>query len=456
MPFQGTLPELPIHLIGNKQEYGINYEETFAPVAKMTIVRMVISIVASQSWSIYQMDVKNAFLYGDLKEEIYMVLPPGLSFCSSFDVCKLKRSLYGLKQAPQAWFDTFKSILLQFSFKQSQYDSSLFLCKTFTGIVILLVYVDDIVITGINSVLIAPVKHLQALFHIKDRSPLTYFLGLEVHIASSGIFLHQHKYTQDLLHLAGLQDASSVDTPLEVNTKYHCEEGNLISDPTLFRQLVDSLNYLTITRLDISFAVQQVSQFMQKPHHLHLAAVHRIIRYLRGTSYRGLFFPADSPLRLVAYSDADWAGCPNTRRSVTGWCMFLGNSLISWKSKKQDRVSKSSTESEYHAMSAACSEIVWLRGLLAELGFSQSHPTPLHADNTSAIQIAANPVYHERTKHIEVDCHYIREALDTHLISLPHISTNLQIADVFTKAMTRHRHQFLVGKLMLLDQPASI
>jgi hypothetical protein len=136
--------------------------------------------------------------------------------------------------------------------------------------------------------------------------------------------------------------------------------------------------------------------------------------------------------------------------------MFLGDSLISWKSKKQARVSKSSTESEYRAMSAACSEIIWLRGLLGELGFSQSDSTPLHADNTSAIQIAANPVYHERTKHIEVDCHSIREAVDTRVISLPHISTNLQIADIFTKAMTRQRHQFLVGKLMLLDRPASI
>jgi hypothetical protein len=195
---------------------------------------------------------------------------------------------------------------------------------------------------------------------------------------------------------------------------------------------------------------------MHTPRHLHLAAVRHIIRYLRGSSGRGLFFPTGSSLRLVAYSDADWAGCPDTRRSVTGWCMFLGDSLISWKSKKQARVSKSSTESEYRAMSTACSEIVWLRWLLAELGFSQSDSTPLHADNTSAIQIAANPVYHERTKHIEVDCHSIREALDNRVISLPHVSTTLQIADVFTKAMTRQRHQFLVGKLMLLDRPASI
>jgi len=195
---------------------------------------------------------------------------------------------------------------------------------------------------------------------------------------------------------------------------------------------------------------------MQTPRHLHLAVVRHIIRYLRGSLGRGLFFPTDSPLRLVAHSDAHWAGCPNTRRSVTCWCMFLGDSLISRKSKKQARVSKSSTESKYRAMSTACSEIVWLCGLLAELGFPQSNSTPLHADNTSAIQIAANLVYHERTKHIEVDCHSIREVVDTRVISLSHVSTNLHITDFFTKAMTRQRHQFLVGKLMLFDRPSSI
>ena len=217
-----------------------------------------------------------------------------------------------------------------------------------------------------------------------------------------------------------------------------------------------SLNYLTITRPDISFAVQQVSQFMHTPRHLHLVVVRRIIKYLRGTPSRGFFFPTGSPLCLVAYSDADWAGCPDTRQSVSGWCMFLVDSLISWKSKKQARVSKSSMESKYCAMFAACFEIVWLCGILSELGFSQLDPTPLYADNTSAIQIATNLVYQERTKHIEVDCHSIREALDSHIISIPYISTTLKIADVFTKAMTRQRHQFLVGKLMLLDRSTSI
>lgn len=206
----------------------------------------------------------------------------------------------------------------------------------------------------------------------------------------------------------------------------------------------------------MSFVVQQVSQFMQTPRHLHLVAVRRIIRYLLGSPSRGLYFPAGFSLRLMAYSDADWAGCPDTRRSVTGWSIFLGNSLISWKSKKQPRVSKSSTESEYRAMSATCSEITWLRGLLDELGFPQTDPTPLHGDNTSAIQIATNPVYHERTKHIEVDCHSIHEALDSRVISLPHVSTTLQIADIFTKALPCPCHRFLLYKLLLVDKPTSI
>ncbi|RVW89894.1 Retrovirus-related Pol polyprotein from transposon RE1 [Vitis vinifera] len=367
----GSLDRYKARLValGNNQEYGVNYEETFAPVAKMTTVRTILALAASSDWPLHQMD--------------------------------------------------------------SKYDTSLFLRKLDMGIVVLLVYVDDIVITG---------------------SILLYL----VHHSPSGISLNQHKYASDLVATAGLQGATSVDTPMELNVKLRKEEGDLLADPSLYRKLVGSLVYLTITRPDISFAVQQVSQFLQTPRHLHLAAVRRIIRYVQGTSTRGLFFPAGNSTRLAAYSDADWAGCADTRRSITGWCVFLGDALISWKSKKQDRVSKSSTESEYRAMSLACSEIIWLRGLLAELDFSETDPTPLHADNTSAIQITANPVYHERTKHIEVDCHSIREAFEARVITLPHISTDLQIADIFTKALPRHRHCLLSSKLMLVDQPASI
>lgn len=262
-------------------------------------------------------------------------------------------------------------------------------------------YVDDILITGSDSDLIHELQeNLKTSFHMKDLGSLKYFLGLELHPTPSGILLNQQKYAQDLISLAGLESCNSVLTPLEVNLKLSKDEGELLSDPSLYRQLVGSLNYLTITHPDISFAVQQVSQFMQAPRHLHLSVVRRIIRYLKSTSAHGLLYSTDSSLQLAGYSDPDWAGCVDTRRSVTGWCMFLGNTLVSWKSKKQDRVSKSSTESEYRAMSAACSEMTWLRGLLGELGFPRLCSTPLYVDNTSAIQITVNPVFHERTKHM--------------------------------------------------------
>ncbi|XP_014517174.1 uncharacterized protein LOC106774644 [Vigna radiata var. radiata] len=423
----------------------------------MTIVRTILALAASKSWPLHQMDVKNAFLHGDLKEEVYITLPGGMSTLSPNTVCKLKRSLYGLKQAPRVWFEKFRSTLLGFSFNQSQYDPSLFLQWTPKGIVILLVYVDDIVVTGFDQDVISRIKQmLNSTFHMKELGHLNYFLGLEVHYHLEGTFVNQHKYIQDLVQLAGLTNATPVDTPMEVNVKYRQHEGELLDDPTQYRKLVGSLIYVTITRPDISYVVHTVSKFMQSPRHFHFSAVQRIIKYLLGTSSRGLFFPGNSSLQLQAYSDADWAGCPDTRRSTTGWCMFLGNAPISWKCKKQHSVSKSSTEAEYRAMSAACSEITWLRGLLTELGVSQAQPTPLHTDNTSAIQIAANPVYHERTKHIEVNYHSIREAYDRRVITLPHVSTVVQIGDIFTKSLPRQRHNFLLGKLMLVDSPASI
>ena len=276
------------------------------------------------------MDVKNAFLNGDLKEEIYMKLPTGMSMTASHEVCKLRRSLYGLKQAPRAWFEKFWSTLLTFSFTESQYDSSLFFHKTTTGMVFLLVYVDDIIITGTNSGLIFKLQNmLHSTLQMKDLRHLTYFLGLKVHSRDHGLFLNQHKYIQDLIELVGLKDAIVVDMPMEVNVKYRKNEGELLPDPFLYRQLVGSLIYLTITRPDISYAVHIVSKFMHSPLHIHLDAVRCIIRYLIGSPTRGLLFPTKSALHLTTYSDADWVGCPDTRKSITGRCVFLGDALIS-------------------------------------------------------------------------------------------------------------------------------
>ena len=213
-----------------------------------------------------------------------MKLPSGMINSSPHDVCKLKRSLYGLKQAPRAWFEKFRSTILSFSFTQSQYDSSLFFHTSVLGKVLLLVYVDGIIIIGTNCDLITKLQQLlYTTFHIKDLGQLTYFLGLEVHHRANGIFVNQHKYIQDFITLAGLEDTSSVDTPMEVNVKYRKDEGDLLDDPTLYRRLVRSLIYLTTTRPDISYAVHQVSQFMSSHWHLHLAVVRRIIRYLQGS-----------------------------------------------------------------------------------------------------------------------------------------------------------------------------
>ena len=222
-----------------------------------------------------------------------MKLPSGMTTSSPHDVCKLRRSLYGLKQAPCAWFEKFRNTLLSFSFTQRQYDSSLFLHISTSGLVILLVYVDDIIITSTNCGLIAKLQQLlHATFHMKDLSQLTYFLGLEVHYQSHGLFMNQHKYIQDLITLAGLEDTSYVDSPMEVNVKYRKDEGDHLDEPTLYRRLVGSLIYLTTTRSDISYVVHQVSQFMSSPRHLHLAT-------------RGFFFPTDTSLQLVAASDSD-------------------------------------------------------------------------------------------------------------------------------------------------------
>ena len=236
----GSLDRYKARLVaqGNKQKCRVDYEKTFASVAKMTTVRTILAIATSQSWRLHQMDVKNAFLHGDLQEEIYMKLPSGMT-TSPHGVCKLRHSLYGLKQAPRAWFEKFRSTLLSFSFTQSQYDSSLFLHTSTSDIVILLVYVDDIIITGTDYGLITKLQQsLHATFHMKDLGQFTYFLGLEVHYRSHGLFVNQHKYIQDLITLAGLEDISSVDTPMEVNVKYRKDEGDLMDQPTLYRCLV--------------------------------------------------------------------------------------------------------------------------------------------------------------------------------------------------------------------------
>ncbi|KAI3412713.1 uncharacterized protein J3R85_017059 [Psidium guajava] len=438
---------------GFLQEYGIDYEETFAPVAKMTSVRTLLAVASIRNWPLFQLDVKNAFLHGDLQEDIFMQPPPGLAHTPG-QVCHLRRALYGLKQAPRAWFEKFSDAIRSAGFTQSEADHAMFVHTSSTGCTILLLYVDDMIITGDDRAHIEHTKrHLQQHFSMKDLGPLRYFLGLEIARSSRGILLSQQKYTADILSRAALSDSRTAATPIELNQKFRPDDGEPLSNVTRYQTLVGSLVYLTISRPDIAYAVHIVNQFVAAPRTVHYAAVLRILRYLRGTLTRSLFMPSSSALKLRAYSNADWASNVTDRKSVTGYCIFLGDSLISWRAKKQHIVSRSSTESEYRAMADTTVEIVWLRRLLADMGVSFLDPTPLYCDNKSAIHIGANPVFHERTKHIEIDCHLTRHHLQARTISLPFVGTENQLADCFTKALPSHRFLFLLSKLSLFDPP---
>ena len=343
-----------------------------------------------------------------------MKLPLGYSHPSGFPhrVFRLRRSLYGLKQAPQAWFSKFSSTISQHGFSGSSFDTTLYLRRSGHGITILLLYVDDMLITGDDMQGIQDLKHfLGRQFEMKDLGPLNYFLGLEVSFSIDGYYLTQAKYTSDLISRASITDRKILDTPIEYNCRLNSHDGESLSDATLYRQLVGSLIHLTVTRLDISYAVHVVSQFMAAPRSPHYAVVLRILRYPKGTIFDGLHFSFHSSLTLQTYSDADWASNLIDRRTTTGYCFFLGDSLISWRSKKQTVVARSSIEAEYRALTATTYELIWLRWLVQDLGVDCSTATKLHCDNRSAIQIAHNDVFHERAKHIEIDCHFIRHHL---------------------------------------------
>lgn len=433
---------------GYTQVEGLDYHDTFAPVAKLVTVRCVLAIAATRNWHLHQLDVNNAFLHGDLHEDVYMSLPPGYGRQGETRVCKLQKSLYGLKQASRNWYSKLSTVLLSAGFKQSQADHSLFTRHTGPNILVVLVYVDDLLVTGND---LTSIRHLQEFlsskFQLKDLGKLKYFLGIEVARSTKGIFINQRKYILDILTDAGQSGCRPASTPMEQHLKLTADSGEPLSDPSPYRRLIGRLIYLTISRPDITFAVNLLSQFMQTPRVPHLDAATRILRYLKGTASHGLLFSASSDLTLTGYTDSDWASCPMTRRSTTGYFITLGHSPISWRTKKQSVVSRSSAEAEYRAMASTTCELVWLRQLLLDLAVPPSSPISLHCDNQAALHIARNPVFHERSKHIEIDCHLIREKVQQGLLQLHHIASADQLADIFTKALGVDHFRHLMFKL---------
>ncbi|XP_048502878.1 uncharacterized mitochondrial protein AtMg00810-like [Beta vulgaris subsp. vulgaris] len=376
--------------------------------------------------------------------------PPGC-------VCKLKKSLYGLKQASRQWFARLLEELQSQGFVQSKNDYSLFLKHENDDITIAAVYVDDIILTGSNEATIASLKqHLHSTFSIKDLGLLHFFLGIEISKTSEGYVLTQRKLTTELLDGCSLDITKPAITPFPLNFKLAADDSPAYHDPEFYRCYVGKLNFVTHTRPDLAFAVQSLSQFMHKPCVSHVQALTHTLRYLNHTTGQGILLKASPQLTLQAFSDSDWAACPTTRTSVTGYVLLLGNSPISWKSKKQSTISKSSSEAEYRAMAQAASEVTWMVRLLEELGVSSLKLVVLHCDNQSALHIAKNPIFHERTKHIEVDGHFTRDKVLTGLLQLSYLPTTQQLADIFTKILPSIQHKTLSSKLGMVHSLPSL
>ena len=308
--------------------------------------------------------------------------------------------------------------------------------------------------TGSDETEICALKaFLDDVFKIKDLGFVNYFLGLEVLQSSQGLILTQRQFTLDLLKEFDCANSSGVVTPLDCNFKLQADVGELYSDPTQYRRLIGKLNFLTHTRPDIAFSVQHLSQFMQAPRLPHYQAALHVLRYLKTQPTLGILLHHEPSFSLLAYCDADWASCSHTHKSVTGYVIFLGQTLISWKSKKQQTVSLSSAEAEYRSMRRLVAELAWLSRLLHELTVDHITPIPLKCDNQAAIYIAKNPVFHERTKHIELDCHFVRQKLMEGLVTLNHVSTKQQLADIMTKPLPGLTHSSILGKLGVSHPP---
>jgi hypothetical protein len=441
---------------GFHQKHGFDFHETFSPVIKPVTIRLILTLAVTNKWPIKQLDINNAFLNGLLDEEVYMEQPAGFVSSDSSLVCKLHKALYGLKQAPRQWFERLKGTLLQLGFQNSKCDPSLFTFTKKSVVAYFLVYVDDIILTGNSPQFLKSVtQQLNSSFSLKDLGDLDYFLGIEVKVQPSGsLLLSQGKYVRDLLLKTDMHEANSISTPMSSSSKLSKTGSSPFSDPTFFRSVVGALQYATITRPELSYSVNKVCQFMANPLDAHWQAVKRILRYLKGTLHLGLqLSPAATGqvLSLYGFCDADWAADPDDRRSVSGSALYFGPNLISWWSRKQTVVARSSAEAEYRSLALTAAEILWVQTLLHELHVPLAAST-IYCDNQSTVAMAHNPVLHARTKHMEIDLFFVREKVLAKQLSVVHIPGQDQIADILTKPLSVDKFLAFRSKLKVASK----
>nr|GEW15096.1 retrovirus-related Pol polyprotein from transposon TNT 1-94 [Tanacetum cinerariifolium] len=403
---------------GYRQEEGIDFEESFAPAARLEAIRIFLAYAAHKNMVVYQMDVKTVFLNGNLREEVYVSQLDGfVDQDNPNHVYKLKKALYGLKQAPRAWYDMLSSFLISQNFSKGLVDLTLFIRRNGNDL-------------------------------LQMMGKISFFLGLQISQSPRGIFINQSKYALESLKKYGFESCDPVDTPMMEKSRLDEDKEGKAIDPSHYHGMIGTLLYLTASRPDLQFAICMCARYQARPIEKHIHAIKRIFRYLCGTVHQGLWYPKDYSVALTTFADADHAGCQDTRRSTSGSVQFLGERLISLSSKRQKSVVISSMEAEYIALSGCCAQILWIRSQLSNygLGFNK---IPMYCDNKSAIALCCNNVQHSWSKHINIRYHFIKEQVENGVIELYFINTEYQLADLFTKALGRDRIEFLINKLSM-------
>ncbi|GJX59588.1 zinc finger, CCHC-type containing protein [Tanacetum coccineum] len=433
---------------GYVQEQGIDFDEVFAPVARIETVRLILALAAHHGWQVHHLDVKSAFLHGDLKEEVYVTQPEGfVQQGNSGKVYKLTKALYGLRQAPRAWNVKLDQTLKSLDFKKCNLEQAVYTKRSKTSTLIMKDKFEMRRLRLIGYYLGIEVQRWRRdpqsanrwkkKFKMSDLGLLAYYLGIEVTQTGGEITIKQTGYINKILKETSMTDSNDTKIPMDPGTKLvKAEDGNSV-DATYYRSLIGSLRYLLHTRPDLSYSVGLLSRFMQDPKDHHLKAVKQVIRYIKGTKEHGIIYKKEGGCKITGYSDSSYGINTDQGKGTTGIVFYFGESPITWCTQKQPTVALSSCESEFMAATGAACQALWLKRLLSELTGWEEKRITLKVDNVSAIALVRNPVFHGRSKHIDIRYHFIRECVENGHINVEHVRGELQRADILTKALPR-------------------
>ncbi len=437
---------------GYKQIAGIDFTSTCAGVVKPASFRALFALAGARSLYIYQMDVVTAFLYGFLDEAIYVSQPDGFMTDPTL-VCELRKALYGLRQSPRVWYGVIQEFLKSLGFTPTAADPSVFVSEDKSTYVC--VCVDDILLIGSEEAYLQSLRdRLKKRFKMSDLGPISHYLGMLITRTNGRITLNQSAYLKAILNRFRMSDCKTSPTPMDsgfANVAMPSDDAYTADTDTIYwyASVIGSLMYaMTMTRPDLGYALSVLSRYCSNPDSTHIRAATRVLRYVKGTLHYGIHYEGKES--LIGYTDADFAGAIDGRRSTGGYIYFLSGGPISWSSKRRDLVTQSTCEAEYVAAAEAGKEAVWLRSLLIQLHAAPRISVPLYGDNQGAIALASNPEHHRRTKHIDVRYHWIREAVDSGLITLDYVPTADMPADGLTKALVPVKFERFLGMIGML------